>query len=170
VSADARQVSFASHRITALLHTLERLAGGDTSARVDISPAHDELDAIAFGINVVADEWRWALRQVADAERRRVEALHRAKEEAERASESKSVFLRNASHEIRTPIAVITIITELLSLPDLPAQERADLVAKLRANSQAVLALVGNILDLSRLEAGKLTLMVEPVAPLELVN
>jgi signal transduction histidine kinase/CheY-like chemotaxis protein len=156
--------------VSALLRTLERLAGGDTDARVDVSPLHDELDAIAFGINVVADEWRWANRKMTDAERQRAEALRRSKEEAERANESKSVFLRNASHEIRTPIAVINVITELLSMPDLSDEDRADLVAKLRANSQAVLTLVGSLLDLSRLEAGKVRTVVEPVSPLGLVN
>jgi signal transduction histidine kinase/CheY-like chemotaxis protein len=162
VSADD-QVRFASHRVTALLNTLERLAGGDTETRLEISARHDELDAIAFGINVVADELRFAHRQMADT-------LRHSKEQAERANESKGVFLRNASHEIRAPIAVITIITELLSLPNLSDEERADLVTKLRANSQAVLALVGNLLDLSRIEAGKLTTTIEPVAPLQLVT
>src|SRR5262245_57428585 len=153
-----------------MLRTLERLAGGDTDVRVDISPLHDELDALAFGINVVADELRWAHRKMTDDERQRAERLRRSKEEAERANESKSVFLRNASHEIRTPIAVINVITELLSMPDLSDEDRADLVAKLRANSQAVLTLVGSLLDLSRLEAGKVTTAIEPVSPLALVN
>ncbi len=170
MSGDRGRVTFAADRISALLNRLERLAGGDTGARLDISPLHDELDAIAFGINVVADELRWAHRQMTEAERQRADALHRSKEAAERANESKSVLLRNASHEIRTPIAIITIITELLSLPELSGDERADLVAKLRANSEALLMLVGNLLDLSRLEAGKLTLMIEPVSPFELVK
>jgi two-component system sensor kinase FixL len=53
-------VTLSRDRMIALLGQLERLAAGDTRASLDISPLHDELDAIAFGVNVLADELRWA--------------------------------------------------------------------------------------------------------------
>lgn len=52
-------VAFAADRITDLLERLERMVAHDPEARLAISPAHDELDAIAFGINALADELKW---------------------------------------------------------------------------------------------------------------
>jgi PAS domain S-box-containing protein len=53
-------VAFASDRISDLLERLERMVAHDPEARVELSPAHDELDAIAFGINALAEELKWA--------------------------------------------------------------------------------------------------------------
>ncbi len=125
------------------------MAAGDESVMLPLSPARDELDAIAHGINVLADELRWA---------------------NARANEAKNVFLRTASHEIRTPIASILGIADLLSGDHVTDADRADLVARLRANCQALLSLVANVLDLSRIEADKIALTYEPVSPLELVQ
>jgi signal transduction histidine kinase len=170
VSSPPSEVTFARERIAALLVLLEQMAAGDTGRKLPISPLRDELDAIAFGVNVLVGELRWASARLTQAEQRQTAELHRAKDEAERANEAKSVFLRNASHEIRTPISAILGIADLLALPDLTDRERLDVVTRLRANGEALLSLVGNILDLSRLDAGKIALAEEPVSPLELVR
>jgi signal transduction histidine kinase len=136
-------------RVPALLERLERMASGDSSEMIPLSPERDDLDAIACGINVLADELRWA---------------------NARASEAKTVFLRTASHEIRTPIASILGIADLLAYDHVTDADRADLVARLRANCRALLSLVANVLDLSRIEADKIVLTYEPVSPLELVQ
>ena len=62
-------LTFARDRVARLLEQLERRAAGDDSASLDISPLHDELDAIAFGIKVLADELRWAHGQMTESER-----------------------------------------------------------------------------------------------------
>jgi signal transduction histidine kinase len=170
VNSPPSEVTFARERIAALLVLLEQMAAGDTDRKLPISPLRDELDAIAFGVNVLVGELRWASARLTQAEQRQTAELHRAKDEAERANEAKSVFLRNASHEIRTPISAILGIADLLALPDLTDRERLDVVTRLRANGEALLSLVGNILDLSRLDAGKIALAEEPVSPLELVR
>ena len=136
-------------RLSDLLERLERLAAGDESEMIPLSSSRDELDAIAHGINVLADELRWA---------------------NARASEAKSVFLRTASHEIRTPIASILGIADLLAHDHVTDADRVDLVSRLRANCQSLLALVANVLDLSRIEADKIVLTYEPVSPVELVQ
>ena len=60
---------FASERVRDLLDVLERLAAGDTQAYLPISPLHDELDAIAFGINALGDELRFAHARITESER-----------------------------------------------------------------------------------------------------
>ena len=170
MSTPDSDVRLARERVAAFMERLAIMAAGDKQTRFPISPSHDELDAIAFGINVLADELRWASARVAEADRWAADELRRSKEKAERDNERKSTFLRNASHEIRTPISVILTIADLLALPGLSNEERADLVVRLRANSRAVLSLIGNLLDLSRLEAGKLPVTTEAVSPIALVR
>ena len=161
-----RQLEFDQERVEKLLEQLERMAAGERT-KLPLSPARDTLDAIAFAVNVIEDELQWTNTRIAEAERKRAEEMVFAKERAERANEAKSVFLRTASHEFRTPIAAILGIADQLAHAVLSEDDRV-LVDLLRTNSRALLSLVGNVLDFSRLDADKLTLNIERVSPLEL--
>jgi two-component system sensor histidine kinase EvgS len=90
-------------------------------------------------------------------ERRRSEDLRLAKEAAEAASQAKSEFLANMSHEIRTPLNSILGFSDLLESESLGSQAR-HYVACIRSAGRALQALVNDVLDLSKLEAGRLEL------------
>ena len=88
--------------------------------------------------------------------------LMQATEAAQAASRSKSQFLANMSHEIRTPMNAIMGMLTLLGRTDLTAKQ-ADYVAKSEGAAQSLLLLLNDILDLSKAEAGKMTLDPQPV-------
>ncbi len=94
-------------------------------------------------------------------ERREMEqALAEAKAQAESASRAKSEFLAHMSHEIRTPLSAVVGLAEVLSMR-LQGEENSQLVGLLQESARSLLALIGDILDFSRIEAGKVELHPE---------
>ncbi len=83
--------------------------------------------------------------------------LIQAKEQAEQATLGKSRFLANMSHEIRTPMNAIMGLAYLLERQQLP-QEAQELAAKIQRSGQSLLGIINDILDLSKIESGKIDL------------
>lgn len=99
----------------------------------------------------------WQVAEAEECARRQVEARTRA----EAASEAKSRFLANVSHEVRTPLNGILGMADL-ALDTAPTPEQATYLGAIKASGEALLSLVDEILDFSRIEAGRIDLAHEP--------
>lgn len=95
--------------------------------------------------------------------RRTHEALQTAKDAAEHANNAKSAFLANMSHEIRTPLGAILGFAEVIGSQDLEAEEREKYLDIILRNGDSLTRIIDDILDLSKIEAGKFEVQKTPV-------
>jgi PAS domain S-box-containing protein len=99
----------------------------------------------------------WIVDDVTE-ERHVEQALERARDAAEAANHAKSAFLANTSHELRTPLNGLTGLARLAATPGLEPARRDQYLRQIVDSAQALAAIISDILDLSKIEAGKLTL------------
>lgn len=97
------------------------------------------------------------------------EEMRRARDLAEEATRSKSDFLAIMSHEIRTPLGAVIGLTELLLEEELTPHQR-NYLTKVLASAKTLLSILNDILDYSKIEAGRLQLEAHPFAPREVLS
>jgi signal transduction histidine kinase/DNA-binding NarL/FixJ family response regulator len=93
----------------------------------------------------------------------RTTELITARDAALTATQAKDAFLSSTSHELRTPLNAVLGFAQLLQLSDLSEEDRDD-VEQILAAGQHLLALINELIDIARIESGKFSLSVEPVA------
>ena len=120
-----------------------------------------------IGLVVGIIRWRtWTLekrqRRLEEEVAKRTAELEDAREDALAAARAKSEFLANMSHEIRTPMNGVLGFADLLADTDLSSEQK-EFVEAIQNSGNALLSLINNILDFSKLEAGEVTLEEQPV-------
>ena len=99
----------------------------------------------------------------------RASELTAARDEALSATRAKNAFLSSTSHELRTPLNSVLGFTQLLEMSDL-SEEDQDSVGRILGAGRHLLALINELIDIARIESGELSLSVEPVAVLPLIE
>jgi signal transduction histidine kinase/DNA-binding response OmpR family regulator len=145
----------------------DTLGGGRLEHRIPIL-GNDELSDLAGALNHMGERLRSAQEELC----RRQRDLEALTGEAQAANRAKSQFLANMSHELRTPMNAIIGYSEMLTdeAEDLGFRQFIPDLSKIRTAGKQLLALINDILDLSKIEAGKVELHFEDFDVAEMVN
>jgi signal transduction histidine kinase len=146
---------------------LDQVAAGSFSGRISV-PNRDELGVLADRMNHMSQEL-----QHFDVEQRRAAAeLGRLNDQLAQASKAKSEFLANMSHELRTPMNAILGFTEMLLdglYGEVPGELKEPLT-DIQVNGRHLLHLINDVLDLSKIEAGRMELSLGDYSVREVID
>lgn len=157
---------------------VEQVSGGNLNVQLSYSESSQEMSALTTEFNGMAHELADVYANLEDQVADRTEQLQEANEVLERQrrqleavnaqlvdeNQYKSDFLSMVSHELRTPLTSIVAFADLLNKHVVPANEKeAKALAGIEANSQALMLMINDILEMSRLDAGRVKLNPEVV-------
>ncbi len=154
--------------IRQLAGATRQIAAGDLSFNVVVS-SQDELGDLAASFNRMAQ----ALRERERDNARLFHELEESNRRLEAASRHKSQFLANMSHELRTPLNSIIGFSEILldeSWGELSSEERREFLGNILSSGRHLLRLINDILDLSKIEAGRIELKPEHFSVADMVE
>ncbi|MEM1182462.1 MAG: ATP-binding protein [Acidobacteriota bacterium] len=152
-----------SRRLDNLVEATDKIFRGDLSETIT-DPGTDEIGVLSLAyenmrrkVHARDNELRRLNESLQERVEERTRDLEKAKEDAEAASKTKSLFLANMSHEIRTPMNGIIGVVDLLFKTRLDGRQQ-DYLTTISSSASSLLRVIDDILDFSRIEAGKLAL------------
>ncbi|MBI2997317.1 MAG: HAMP domain-containing protein [Deltaproteobacteria bacterium] len=157
--------------LQSLREGVERIGSGDLSLRLQLKTG-DEIEVLAEEFNkmtaALEEAYKGLERKVAE----RTQELVMANKRLDEASRYKSQFFANVTHELRTPLHAIIGFTRLVlrdTEGQLPELHQGDL-QKVLASAEQLLNLINGVLDLSKIEAGRMEILVEPLRLEEVIH
>jgi signal transduction histidine kinase len=154
-----------------LRHGVERIRSGDLTARLDLETG-DELEMLSTEFNEMAANLKEAYSNLEQKVAERTEALTVMNQKLEDASKHKSQFLSRVNHELRTPISAIIGYARLIlreTQNEISPLQKENL-QDLQHNAERLLGMINDLLDLAKIEAGRMDVRIEPVNIYMLIN
>ena len=144
---------------------VKRIGSGDLNYRVDLRTG-DEIESLADEFNKMAVGLQQAREELEQKVAHRTAELALVNQKLDEASRHKSAFLASVSHEFRTPLNAIIGFAEVLLDPTLKVteQERKQFLSDIFNSGKHLLKLINEVLDLSKIEAGRMDLQIEPAS------
>ena len=132
------------------------IAQGDLDQKVEVNGVQ-ELELLSESFNRMARQLKDSFEQLEVRVAQRTAQLYQAKEAADAANRAKSDFLANMSHELRTPLNAILGFTQILNRDSSLSGEQLEQLSIINRSGEHLLSLINDILDLSKIEAGRLS-------------
>lgn len=160
---------FVARRVVRPLEMLrkgtERIGGGDLNLRLHIETG-DEIELLAEEFNKMTVALQEAYSGLEQKVAERTQELMVANQKLDEAYRHKSAFLASMSHEFRTPLNAIIGFSEVLLDPSLKVseEERKQFLTDIFTSGKHLLKLINEVLDLSKIEAGRMELQIEPAS------
>ena len=152
---------FTARRITLPILRLRDASRAITDGSLDHPVAGgdiEELEDLAKSFNLMAAQVRTSFAELEGRVEERTAQLRDAKDEADSANQAKTRFLATVSHEIRSPLGAILGYVDLIEDPATPSEEQRRYLHTIRRAGHHLSRLLGDLLDFSRIEAGRLEL------------
>jgi len=157
----ARSFSRPIEELTAAAH---EVSSGNLHRRAEVR-SNNEIGDLARDFNAMTGQLGEMIETMDEKVRLRTAELAEARDQAEEANRTKSAFLANMSHELRTPMNAIIGYSEMLTeeMQDLGQDEFIPDLKKIHSAGKHLLGLINDVLDLSKIEAGKMTIYCETI-------
>jgi len=151
--------------LNSFILAISAMVGNDGKRQLDI-PKQKELAQLAYVFNEMTSDIAQHYNDLSEKTHRlqvAVEALEVSRSQAETANKAKSQFLANMSHELRTPLNAIIGYSEIIldDIEDLEPDEMVPDLEKIISSAKHLLSLISDILDISKIEAGKMEVYLE---------
>ncbi|MCB1159093.1 MAG: response regulator, partial [Leptospiraceae bacterium] len=151
------------------------ITAGNLNSQIEMN-SKDEIGNLAKSIAEMRDSIKTQLLELNDYSKdlekkvdERTKELKQETEKAEKANRAKSTFLAHMSHELRTPLNAIIGFSDILKKDDLSPEQKQKLTIILQS-SEHLLSMINDILDMSKIDAGKIELNIEVLNLIDLIN